>query len=56
MLNKVRRHLNRVNNLREFRRLDERLRCDIGLPCLAEQQRPHAVLLLPLGPGDRTVV
>jgi hypothetical protein len=53
MLNKVRRHLNRVNNLRELNRLDERLRCDIGLPCLAEQQRSRAVLLLPLGPGDR---
>jgi len=51
MLNKVRRHLNRVNNLRELNRLPEHLRSDIGLPGLAEPQRPRTVLLMPLGPG-----
>ncbi|MDA0220915.1 MAG: hypothetical protein O3B22_15265 [Proteobacteria bacterium] len=54
MFNKVRRHFNRVHNVREFRSLDPRLCHDIGSPCEHRDPSLRRILLLPLGPGDRT--
>ena len=54
MFNKVRRHFNRVHNVRELRSLDPRLCNDIGSLCEHRDPSLRRILLLPLGPGDRT--
>jgi hypothetical protein len=54
MLNRMRRHLNRLHNNRELLALDPRLRADIGWTSAASQAPCPQILLLPLGPGDRT--
>lgn len=54
MFNKVRRHFNRIHNVRELHTLDAHLRADIGSPLEHENLMARRVLLLPLGPSDRT--
>ena len=54
MFDKVRRHFNRVHNVREYRSLDHRLCSDIGSPCERPDPSLQRILMLPLGPGDRT--
>lgn len=54
MLNRMRRHLNRLHNNRELQALDARLRADIGWTGEFDSGACRPILMLPLGPGDRT--
>lgn len=54
MLNRMRRHLNRLHNNRELQALDARLRADIGWTQAPASGVCQPILMLPLGPGDRT--
>lgn len=54
MLNRVRRHLSSIHNRRELEALGPQLRADIGWNGGGQDGICRPVLMLPLGPGDRT--
>ncbi len=55
MFNRVRRHLSSVHHRRELAALGPQMRADIGWSGGPQDGVCRPILMLPLGPGDRTL-